>query len=470
MKEKSTKMSMLGCVTMSIGAIIGAGLFTALPMGITMVGAKVGWALVAAAIFICVRTLPSLYLQSSLPISGGSYVYMARFIHPSVAFVQSLNACIGMFNIAVMSITFAAYFVQLFPGANLNKAVVAAACAIIFAILGTFGAKFAGMVQNVIVAILLAALSVYIFGGLGQVNHAAMAPDFLLPTAKLMSVLGAVAILNYALQGGTVVAGFADEVENPGKTIPQSFFIGTGVVTVIYILIAYVTYGLGPIAGKEGIEAYNLGALAAGFLPPWLVTFFIVAGALFATITTLNGSLMIYSRLFYVSARDRVWPAFFAKTNKYNVPYVALWFCTGCSVIAIFSGIEITQLLRVVSIPGLLLGILFYYPPMVFAKKFPNAAKRSYIKINPIVNKVLCILSILVSFAMGSRLLLSLNKGLAIAMVSFYAVGYVYYFIRRAWLAKKGIDMLSAGKSTPAVWEERNRPFEEAAATAETAN
>ena len=31
-----------------------------------MVGAKVGWALVAAAIFICVRTLPSLYLQSSL--------------------------------------------------------------------------------------------------------------------------------------------------------------------------------------------------------------------------------------------------------------------------------------------------------------------------------------------------------------------------------------------------------------------
>ena len=79
--------------------------------------------------------LPSLYLQSSLPISGGSYVYMARFIHPSVAFVQSLNACIGMFNIAVMSITFAAYFVQLFPGANLNKTVVAVGCALVFAAL-----------------------------------------------------------------------------------------------------------------------------------------------------------------------------------------------------------------------------------------------------------------------------------------------------------------------------------------------
>lgn len=460
MKEKSTKMSMLGCITMSIGAIIGAGLFTALPMGITMVGNKVGWALIAAAVFICMKTLPSLYLQSSLPISGGSYVYMARFIHPSVAFVQSLNACIGMFNIAVMSITFAAYFVQLFPGANLNKTVVAVGCALVFAALGTFGAKFTGTVQNVIVAILLAALSVYIFGGIGRVNHAVVAPDFLAPTANFFAVWGAVAILNYALQGGSVVASFADEVENPGKTIPQSFFIGTGVVTVIYILIAYVTCGLGPIPGKTGIEAYNLGALAAGFLPPWLVTFFIVAGALFATITTLNGSFMIYSRLFYVSARDKVWPAVFAKTNRYKVPYVALWFCTLCSVVVMVAGVEITQLLRVVSIPGLLLGILFYYPPMVFAKKFPNAAKRSYIHINPIVNKVLCVLSILVSFYMGQRLLFSLNRGLAIAMVSFYAAGYVYYFIRKAYLAKRGIDMLSAGKTTPAVWEERNRPFE----------
>ena len=102
---------------MSIGAIIGAGLFSSLPMGIDMVGPKVGRALVAGAIFICMKTIPSLYMQSAIPISAGGYVYMSRFIHPSVAFVQSLNSCVGMLNIAVMSMTFASYFCQLFPNA-----------------------------------------------------------------------------------------------------------------------------------------------------------------------------------------------------------------------------------------------------------------------------------------------------------------------------------------------------------------
>ena len=286
MNEKSNKMSTLSCITMAIGAIVGAGLFTSLPLGITMVGSKIGWAFIAAAIFITARTLPSLYLQSSLPISGGSYVYMARFIHPSVAFVQSLNACIGMFNIAVMSLTFASYFVQLFPNAQLNQKVVAICCALIFAVIGTFGAKFTGTFQNIIVAILLAALAVYIFGGLGQVNHSEIIVDFITPSFDFVKIWGAVAILNYALNGGTVIAAFADEVENPGKTIPLSFLTGTFAVTILYIIISYITYGLGPIEGETGMQAYNLGILAAGFLSPALVKFFIIAGALFATITT----------------------------------------------------------------------------------------------------------------------------------------------------------------------------------------
>lgn len=42
MQEKSNKMTVFSCITMSIGAIIGSGLFSSLPMGIDMVGPKVG--------------------------------------------------------------------------------------------------------------------------------------------------------------------------------------------------------------------------------------------------------------------------------------------------------------------------------------------------------------------------------------------------------------------------------------------
>lgn len=366
-----------------------------------------------------------------------------------------------MLNIAVMSMTFASYFVQLFPSSNLNPTMVAVACALIFAVLGTFGAKFTGTVQNVIIALLFAALAVYIFGGIGQVNHAETIADFITPTADFLGIWGAVAILNYALNGGSVVASFADEVENPGKTIPLSFLLGTGLVTVLYIVISYVTYGLGPVAGAEGMDACNLGALASSFLPPILVKFFIVAGALFATITTLNGSFMIYSRLFYVSAKDGVWPRIFTKTNKFNVLYVSLWFCTLCSVAAMLAGLEISDVLRIVSIPGMLLGIVFFYPPMVFARKFPNAAKRSYLKMNQIVVVILSIFSIVMSFYMGQQLLFSLDTKLAVSMIVFYVVGYIYYFALKAYMTKHGFDMMAAGKSTPALWLEKNKPLTE---------
>lgn len=452
-------MTVFSCITMSIGAIIGAGLFSSLPMGIDMVGPKVGWALIAGAIFICMKTIPSLYMQSAIPISAGGYVYMSRFIHPSVAFVQSLNSCVGMLNIAVMSMTFASYFCQLFPNADLDARYVAAGCAIIFTVIATFGARFTGNVQNIMVGILIVALGVYIFFGIGSVPHGEVLADYLAPTADFVTLWGAVAILNYALQGGAVIASFADEVENPGFTIPASFFIGTGVVTLIYAVIGYVTYGLGPIPGQEGMAAYNLGAIASQFLSPLLVKFFIVCGALFATVTTLQSSLMIYSRMWYVSAKDGIWPKIFTKTNKYNVPWFALWFSTGCAVLAILLGIQLSDVLRIVSIPGMLLGILFYYPAMVFMKRYPNAAKRSFLRVPTWLQIALCVYSMGISFYMGLTLLKSLNPSLAISMVIFYIVGYGYYFIRVSYMKKQGVDIIARGKVEPASWVERNKPL-----------
>lgn len=456
MTYKSTKMSTLSCITMSIGAIIGAGLFTSLPLGITMVNSKVGWAFIAGAIFIIMRTLPSLYLQSALPVSGSTYVYLSRFLHPSIAYIQSLNSIIGSLNIAIMSMTFSNYFVQLFPEANLNLQFVAIVCALTFAAIGTFGARITGNIQNVIVALLIVALGIYIFLGIPQVNHGAKLVDFITPTMDFVKLWGAVAILNYALQGGAIVASFADEVENPRRTIPLSFFIGTGVVTIVYILIAYVTYALGPIEGAAN-GGYNLGAIASTFMPTLLVKFFIVAGALFATVTTLNGSLMIYSRLHAATARDGIWPAIIAKTNKYKVPYISLWASTIFAIGMMLTGIKLNDILRIVSVPGLLLGIVFYLPPILFVKRFPNAAKKSYMQLPQWLNIMLCVFSVIVSFYMGWSLLVSLKLQMIINMGIFYFIGYGYYILRWQYMKRKhGFDIIENSKKPVPQWEERN--------------
>ncbi len=452
MSQKNTKMTMLGCVTMAMGAIIGAGLFTSLPMTLDMVGSNVGWALILTTIFICLKTLPSLYLQSSLPVTGSTYVYIARLIHPAVGYVQTLNSVIGALNISIMSMTFANYFVELFPEIALDTKLVAVACALIFTVIGTFGANAIGKFQNIMMALLLIALGVYIFFGIGAVEVGTTVQDFIVPTVDFATMWGAMAILNYSLQGGAIVSSFADEVENPGKVIPLSFFLGTVLVMVLYIVIAFVTYGAGPIDG-----GYNLATIAATFMSPTLVRFFIVAGALFATITTLNGSLMIYSRVHYASAKDGIWPEVIAKTNKYNVPYVSLWVCTLIAVGVMLTDIDLGSILRIVSIPGLLLGVVFYIPPLTFAKRYPNAAKKSYFKIPFVLNAILCVFSVVMSFYMGWSLLMDIGSR-AIPMAIFYVGGYVYYYFRWQYLKKhKGIDIIERTKGSLPQWDELNK-------------
>lgn len=464
MSEKSTKMSAFSCITMAVGAIIGAGLFSALPLGITMVGHKVGWAFIAAAIFVCLKTLPSLYLQSSLPVSGSSYMYLARLVHPSVGYVQSLNSIIGTLNIAVMSMTFANYFSQLFPNAELNATVIAVVCALFFSVIGTFGAKFTGTLQNIIVALLVSALGIYIVKGMPAVDHAANIADFIAPTADFFGIWGAVAILNYTLQGGAIVGSFADEVENPGRTIPLSFFGATIIVTLIYIVIGYITVSVGPIGDANG--GYNLGAIAGTFMSANLVRYFIVAGALFGTITTLNGSLMIYSRLHFVGAKDGIWPKVLTKTNKYNVPYISLWASSIFAIGMMLTGINLSDVLKIVSVPGLLLGIVFYIPPIIFEKRYPNAAARASIKLSRPVNIALCIFSVVMSIYMGFSLLKSLTASKVISMAIFYCAGYVYYFVRWKYMKDKhGIDIIQNAKGSVPQWDLRNAPLtkEEAA-------
>ena len=125
----------------------------------------------------------------------------------------------------------------------------------------------------------------------------------------------------------------------------------------------------------------------------------------------------------------------------------------------IMVGIQLSDVLRIVSIPGMLLGILFYYPAMVFMKRYPNAAKRSFLRVPTWLQIALCVFSMGISFYMGLTLLKSLNPSLAISMVVFYIVGYGYYFIRVAYMKKQGVDIIARGKVEPASWIEKNKPL-----------
>lgn len=448
---KNNKVSLSMATTLSIGAIIGSGIFVFTGYGIGYAGTAVPLAFVLAAIFTVFMTLPSIQLGSGIPANGGSYNYTSRFTHPFFGYVQILNSLIGALNLAVMSLAFAAYFVSLIPGANVT--IIAAITLLALSAVGTFGIKMSGRVQQIIVGILIVALLIYFFSGLDN-----MSPDYLTlgkiftPLGGLAGLWSAIAIVRYTLQGGTIAMTFAEEMENPGRDVPLSFFIGTVITAIIYAAIAVVCVGSAPYADI----AWKPLSVSASIImtEPWF-TMFIVGGGMVATLTTLNGSVLIYSRIHWAAARDGIWPKYLTKTNKYGVPWVTLWICTIISLVIILFQIDLGRIFNFVAVPALILGPIYMIPGALFPFKLPNCHKKSYFKMNKWVTLVVAIISAGISLKLGWSLFARMIPSDYIGMGIFFALGVVYWFIRLFYLKSKGIDLVGTMRGYHPKWIEK---------------
>jgi amino acid transporter len=243
-----------------------------------------------------------------------------------------------------------------------------------------------------------------------------------------------------------------DEVKEPGKTIPKAFFLGTFLVTIIYALVAYVAAGVLP---QDQVAGQPLSVSAQAFLSGGWFTFFIVGGGLLATLTTLNGSFLIYSRLHYAAARDGIWPEVFKKTNKCGVPYVTLWTVTAMAMIPIISGMSLGDVFKVVAVPGMLLSVIYYIPPMLLPKRFPNCHKKAWFHMPQQVTVVICVISVILSTSFGMSLFSRMKPEHYIGMFVFFGIGLVYWFLRIKYLKSKGIDLVATMKGAHPYWLEK---------------
>ena len=114
---KNEKMGLMSCILMGIGSIIGASVFASTPIAIKIVGGHgivIGFIL--AAVFVFVRSIPEMLLGSSLPATGGSYMYLSRLVHPIAGALDAFNELVvGVMKIATMALTFSTYFKYIMP-------------------------------------------------------------------------------------------------------------------------------------------------------------------------------------------------------------------------------------------------------------------------------------------------------------------------------------------------------------------
>lgn len=127
----------------------------------------------------------------------------------------------------------------------------------------------------------------------------------------------------YSYSGWNASAYMANEVSNPRKTIPQSLFISTLVVTVLYILLNAVFYLSTPTAELKG--QLETGLIAAQHIFGNRIgnaMGLVIALLLFSSISSM---VFLGPRVSQVMGEDTYILRALARRSQKGTPYIAIW-------------------------------------------------------------------------------------------------------------------------------------------------
>lgn len=273
---------------LAIGSIIGSGIMVQMGTGIELTGRSANIAFLLSTFFTVCNLIPMIFVSSCMRFRSADYSQIGLFGGERYAGAYAVIYVFKNISVTMFALSFAEYFLDLFPG--LNSKVVAIAVATFFFVLNFFGVNIMAKVQNMLVFVLMLALVLFVVFGMPRVdlmNYFSNA-DGKFMTDGIPGVLSAAATLGFATGGANLIFGVSAECKNPKKDIPFVLIASTLSVAVLYGLMATVAAGVLPV---DMVAGKSLTVVAAEIFPKPLYYFFIVGGALFAIATTLNGKL-----------------------------------------------------------------------------------------------------------------------------------------------------------------------------------
>lgn len=139
-------------------------------------------------------------------------------------------------------------------------------------------------------------------------------------------------MLFFSYAGFETLAQVAGETKDPTRTLPMIFVKGVLASVLIFFLMSFVAFGVLPAETLAQSQS-AMADVAGQYLPPW-GSKIVAIGAMSAFLTSINGSILVPSRMLFVFSEDRLLPNFLAKVHpKWRTPHVSLIIsgviCTG---------------------------------------------------------------------------------------------------------------------------------------------
>lgn len=412
-------LGLLDATNIVAGSMIGSGIFIVTTYMAQDIGAA-GWIIFLWLLtgFITITAALSYgELASMMPKAGGQYVYIQRAYGRLVSFLYgwAVFTVIQTGVIAAVAVAFAKYTSVFFPELNTvfyttsftnftYAQLLSISCIVFLTFINSRGVKNGKNVQLIFTSAKLIALFALIVLGFAigfrsgmlaqNFSHAweacktGVAKDgstytIALSGVALLGAMGATLINPlFSSDAWNNVTFIAGEIKDPVKNIPRSLFLGTLIVTIVYILANVAYMSLLPIKGDpqatdvigQGIMfASNdrVGTAAASIIFGNSAIYLMAALIMISTFGCNNGLILSGARLFYAMAKDGLFLKKAGEVNDKEVPSKALWFQCGWACILCVSG-QYGQLLTYSTFVSLLFYMLTIGGIFILRKKEPH--------------------------------------------------------------------------------------------------
>ena len=329
MTELKKSLRLVDGLAMVVGITVGSGIFRTPGLVAARLGRPgltfVAWILGAGLALL--GALCFAELTTRLPQAGGKYVYIREAFGRRGAFVVGVMESLAINGAAIAAIGVAAaeFLIRLAGWSPALAQAVGAGFVALFTAINLLGVQSGRWVQNVVTAAKILALGgvvVIAFArGTGAGWHGALAE-----APHGWAVWGALAAASPAViwtyYGYPDLAKIAEEVVDPGRTLPRLFLGGLAIVATLYLLLNAAFLQVLPIAqiAASKLVAADVATAILGASGGAVVA----ALALLVVLASLNGNVFVTPRVLFGLARDRLAPARLAEVNAGGTPWVAM--------------------------------------------------------------------------------------------------------------------------------------------------
>lgn len=422
MEKKETfhrSLSLLDATLLVIGSMIGSGIFI-VGADMTRNVGSAGW-LIAVWVITGIMTITAAVsygeLSGMYPKAGGQYVYLREAYNPLVGFLYgwSFFAVIQTATIAAVAIAFAKFSGYFFPVLNLTNDnilftlgpvtvypahLLAIGVIVLLTYVNSRGVKEGKTIQLVFTFSKMLALFGLVVFGFILVDQSFFAENWsnafnaaqdlgtkdetgrLIPsgwtaiggTALMGAIAAAMVGSVFSSDAWNNVTFVAGEVKNPQRNIGLSLFLGTFIVTLLYITTNLMYLNVLPLEQVAFPEEDRLAVAAANQVFGANGKFAIAALIMISTFGCNNGLILAGARVFYTMAKDGLFFNKAGNLNKNGVPQWALWAqCIVASALCL-SG-RYGDLLDMISFVVVIFYVLTIAGIFILRKKKPDAER-----------------------------------------------------------------------------------------------